>query len=131
MRQRGRKSAMNLAQIDITGTPTRLTTPAGLTKDEQSLFDFIVDASPSHHFTDSDVPLLVSFVEASLLARTFARIPTKVSIWERAVPVQAMLATKLRLSPQTRLDPKTLARQYADFDPNATPWDIQSADSAA
>ena len=102
MRQRGRKSATNLALIDVTGTPPRLTTPAGLTKVERSLFDFIVDASPPHHFTDSDQPLLLSYVQACLIARSSAKIPTKVSVWERAVRVQAMLATKLRLSPQTR-----------------------------
>ena len=124
MRQRGRKSATNLALIDVTGTPSRLTTPAGLTKVERSLFDFIVDASPPQHFTDSDQPLLLSYVQACLMARSSAKIPAKTSIWERAVRVQAMLATKLRLSPQTRLDPKTLARQYANFDPNGpTPWE--------
>jgi hypothetical protein len=124
MRQRGRKSAANLELIDVTGTPPRLTTPAGLTKVERSLFDFIVDASPPHHFTDSDQPLLLSYVQACLMARSAAKIPTKVLIWERAVRVQAMLATKLRLAPQTRLDPKTLARQYANFDPNGpTLWE--------
>ena len=124
MRQRGRKSAAHLAAIDVTGTPARLITPAGLNKDERSLFDFIVNASPPHHFTDSDVPLLVSYVEASLMARSLAKIPAKISIWERAVRVQAMLATKLRLSPQTRLDPKTLARQYDSLDPDGPePWE--------
>ena len=41
-----------------------------------------------------------------------------------------MLATKLRLSPQTRLDPKTLARQYDNFNPNGpTPWEWDSNDT--
>jgi hypothetical protein len=31
-------------------------------------------------------------------------------IWERATRVQASLATRLRISPQSRLDPKTTAR---------------------
>jgi hypothetical protein len=131
MKQRGRKSAANLATlIDVTGTPSRLTTPAGLTKPERSLFDFIVDASPPHHFTDSDQPLLVSYVQACLMARSAAKTPTKVAIFERVVRLQAMLATKLRLSPQTRLDPKTLARQYANFNPNGpTPWEWDSNDT--
>ena len=128
MRQRGRKSAASLTQIDFTGTPPRLTTPSGLAEDEQSLFDFIVDASPPNHFTDSDQPLLLSYVQACLIARSSAKIPTKVLVWERAVRVQAMLATKLRLSPQTQLDPKTLARQYVDFNPDGpVPWDGHDA----
>jgi hypothetical protein len=32
-------------------------------------------------------------------------------VWEKAVKVQAMLATRLRLAPQARLDPKTVGRQ--------------------
>jgi hypothetical protein len=133
MKQRGRKSAANLATlIDVTGTPPRLTTPAGLAKDERSLFDFIVDASPPHHFTGSDQPLLVSYVQACLMARSAAKTPAKIAIFERVVRLQAMLATKLRLSPQTRLDPKTLARHYANFDPNApTPWAWEERDDAA
>ena len=124
MKQRGRKSAANLATlIDVTGTPSRLTTPAGLTKPERLLFDFIVDASPPHHFRDSDQPLLVSYVQACLMARDAAKTPAKIAIFERVVRLQVTLATKLRLSPQTRLDPKTLARQYANFDPHEpTPW---------
>jgi hypothetical protein len=31
-------------------------------------------------------------------------------VWEKAVKVQAMLATRLRLAPQARLDPKTVGR---------------------
>jgi hypothetical protein len=31
--------------------------------------------------------------------------------WEKAVRMQAVLATKLRLAPQARVDPKTVGRQ--------------------
>src|SRR5512132_1046298 len=130
MKQRGRKSAANLATlIDVTGTPPRLTTPAGLTKPERRLFDFIVDTSPPQHFRDGDQPLLLSYVQACLMARDAAKTPAKIAIFERVVRLQATLATKLRLSPQTRLDPKTLARHYANFDPNGpTPWEEKGHD---
>ena len=72
----------------------------------------------------------MSYVQACLMARSAAKTPTKVAIFERVVRLQAMLATKLRLSPQTRLDPKTLARQYDNFNPNGpTPWEWDSNDT--
>ena len=84
------KSATTFELIDVTAAPPRLTTPSGLTKVERSPFDLIVfDASPPHHFTDSDCNV-VSDRESGMpwLARSAAKVPTKVSIWERAVRVQ-------------------------------------------
>jgi hypothetical protein len=125
-KQRGRKS-INLLAINVDGMPPRLSAPAGLSKAERKLFDFLVGASPPHHFTDTDQPLLLSYVQTCVMAHS-AKSPAKLSIFERLVRLQAMLATKLRLSPQTRLDPKTLARAAANFDPNAQrPWETKNA----
>jgi len=33
------------------------------------------------------------------------------ALWEKATRMQATLATRLRLSPQARTDPKTIGRQ--------------------
>jgi hypothetical protein len=44
------------------------------------------------------------------MVRRVVRDPAKVAVWEKAVRVQAMLATRLRLSPQARTDPKTIGR---------------------
>jgi len=123
MKQRGRKS-VNLLALPIDASPPRLSAPKDLTKIERSLFDFIVDASPPLHFAVSDTPLLVSYVQATLMARSVAKPPTKLAEFERVVRLQAMLATKLRLSPQTRLNPETLARAHNNFAPNAVaPWE--------
>ena len=43
------------------------------------------------------------------------------AVWEKAVRLQAMLATRLRLSPQSRLDPKTVARRQPPLGPR--PWE--------
>ena len=127
MKQRGRKSHHLLA-IQVDGMPPRLTAPEGLSKAERKLFDFLIGASPPHHFADTDQPLLLSYIQTCVMARA-AKSPAKLAIFERLVRLQAMLATKLRLSPQTRLDPRTLARAAANFDPNAaTPW--ESGDAA-
>jgi hypothetical protein len=59
--------------------------------------------------------LLVSYVQATLLSRQaikdVAKDAAAMALWEKAVRVQAMLATRLRLSPQARTDPKTIGRQ--------------------
>jgi hypothetical protein len=67
------------------------------------------------------LPLLVSFVQATLLARRTVRDPD-VTNWEKAARVQMALATKLRLSPQSRLDPKTVARRQPERTGPA-PWE--------
>ena len=61
-------------------------------------------------FVASDVPLLVSFVQATLLSRKTAGDPKQFDTWREAVKVQAVLATKLRLAPQSRLDRKVAGR---------------------
>jgi len=115
MPQRGRRSAAsNLVALDVTGQPSRLTPPPHLSKAERELFVEVVEACDPRHFVQSDLPLITSFVQATLLARTGpGRTEGTVGAWERSVRVQAMLATRLRLAPQARSDPKKVARQAA------------------
>jgi hypothetical protein len=80
--------------------------PAG--QFEQTLFLEVFDACSPGHFVTSDVPLLVTFVQTTLIARNAATSAANdlhaLAVWEKAVRLQAMLATRLRLSPQSRLD---------------------------
>ena len=69
-----------------------------------------------------DLPLLTSFVQATLISRRAARDPREAVLWERAVRTQAMLATRLRLTPQSRIDPKTLGRQQTPQPKQ--PWEL-------
>jgi hypothetical protein len=110
MRQRGRKSETLLAIPVVNGEPSRLQAPEGLNKAEEGLFNQLVAACSPSHFVEADLPLLVAFVQSTLMARRAVRDPAKVAVWEKAVRVQAMLATRLRLSPQSRTDPKTVGR---------------------
>src|SRR5215469_2767354 len=109
MLQRGRKSAANLALPPVGGKPLPLKPPACLRNRERKLFRELVAACDPRHFAESDLPLLASYVQATILARD-AICDRDVAVWEKAVRVQATLATRLRLAPQARLDPKTLAR---------------------
>jgi hypothetical protein len=121
MRQRGRKSA-DLAVLNVDGSPPKLEPPPNLSDDERTLFTELIDATDTRHFRPTDLPLLVSYIQASLLARSTAHSPSKVATWEKAVRVQAALASRLRLSPQSRTDPKTIGRQQAR--PFKPPWEI-------
>ena len=92
------------------GAPQRLQTPSSLNNAERKLFDSIVASCDARHFRNSDIALLVSFVQASLLSHRLGR-KGDIGDWERVTRTQASLATRLRLTPASRTDPKTLARQ--------------------
>ncbi len=115
MRQRGRKPSVTVVALNATGEAPRLTPPAFLTACERLVFSEIVNNCTVQHFVKSDIPLLASFARATVLAQTAKGLE-----WERAVKIQAMLATRLRLAPQARLDPKTLGRQQLPV--GRMPW---------
>jgi hypothetical protein len=127
MRQRGRKSAVALGTLRVDGEPARLDPPTHLNDGERALFVELVDACNPRHFVPSDLPLLVSYVQATLLSRhaiaDAAKEPGALAIWEKATRMQATLATRLRLSPQARLDPKTVGRQELPL--ARPPWLIE------
>jgi phage terminase small subunit len=107
-----------------------LKSPASLSKAEATIFNYLVKAAGPKHWRAEDAPLLARYVEAICLAEQAAEglrkfgavVDGKVSPWitiqEKAVRNIVALSMRLRLSPQARLDPKTLARD----DPNKRPW---------
>jgi hypothetical protein len=115
MRQRGRRSANNLAAISVNGDPPRLDPPAHLDQRERDLFTELVAACSPSHFAKSDEPMLVSYVQAILLSqfavKQAAKDPAMLALWEKATRMQAMLASRLRLTVQSRINPKTTGRQ--------------------
>jgi hypothetical protein len=120
MKQRGRKSPEQQA-IVVDGTPPRLTAPAGLTEAEQTLFTTLVNACDPRHFIEGDSPILVSFVQATLMVRTLAGDANRINEWDKVVRAQMALARSLRLTVHTRLDPETVARA-SSFDDGRRPW---------
>ena len=123
MRQPGRKSIANLTLLPgVDGRPPRLAPPRYLRRAERALFNEIIAGCDPRHFLESDLPILCSYVQASLLSRRSARDPRKVATWEKATRVQASLAVRLRLTPSARSDPKTLARRQEAKGPH--PWEL-------
>jgi hypothetical protein len=121
MRQRGKMSAAKLLTLNINNTdrPRRLVTPVGLNAKEHRMFLRIIDASSPEHFRENEVELLVSYVQATLLARDALR-KNKIDIWEKAVRVQLSLSMRLRLAPSTRLHAKTVNR-FPQYE-GPVPW---------
>jgi hypothetical protein len=97
------------------------------------VFVDLVAASDPEHFRSSDVPLLVRYVESIVLAdraalelRKGAVVKGKTSPWlaiqREAIKAMVALSMRLRLSPQSRIDPKTLGRQQLRAGP--APWEL-------
>jgi phage terminase small subunit len=136
MRQRGRKSAGGLATISVDGKPPQLLPPASLSEVEKVIFVDLVTSCDANHFRPSDLPLLVRYAEACALGdlsaqelRRGAVVDGKPSPWiviqEKAVRAMVSLSMRLRLSPQSRADPKTIARHAPPLGPK--PWEIRGS----
>lgn len=124
MAKRGRKSIDAMMIPNVQGAPSRITAPSTLRPNEKKLFNEIVRACAPNHFRVSDTYMLSSFVTATLLSRSTANKPKQFAIFEKSTRLQAALATKLRLTPQTRLDPKGVHRDGAGQSNNTPkPWD--------
>jgi len=120
MMKRGRQSAADLSVVRLhPASPRRLEPPHDLTPAEAALFRATVAASAPGHLVETDVPLLVSYVQATLTSRRAAKAIAisadreTVNVWDRATRLQAALAVKLRLAPQSRLDAKVTGRRAA------------------
>ena len=106
---------MSQKQASDNATPAqpRLTVPPGLIDAEAELVSGLIADSEDGHFVQTDLPVLISFAQASLLAQrsgaAMADDPKAISTFEMAVRLQAMLATRLRLNPASRRDRKAPA----------------------
>ena len=96
------------------------------------MFAALVAGCDANHFRQTDLPLLPRYCEAAILAeqaalelRNGAVLNGKPSPWivvqEKCVRAMVSLSMRLRLSPQSRIDPKTLARQQPYS--GRKPWD--------
>src|SRR5262245_36753226 len=117
--KRGRLSADDWAVIspNTTGTRPTLMPLRPLKGDEKAVFDLVVREHV--HLQPIDVPLLMGFARAS--AGLFK--VDSAGDFERLARVAMSFATKLRISPQSRVHPLTLARRYADQHTGPKPWD--------
>src|SRR5262245_1888945 len=117
-----RKSAAALSVLSVDGKLARLQPPSTLSEPERAIFLQVVDACDPRHFRPSDLPILLRYIEATALADLAANhlraegavVDGKPSPWiivqEKSVRTMVALSMRLRLAPQSRIDPKTVER---------------------
>lgn len=114
---------------------TRLEPPTSLSEAERTVFIALVNSCGPTHFKASDMPLLSRYCEQTVLADLAAiylreegavagaKVSPWVTVQEKAIRGLVALSMRLRLSPQARLDPKTLGRQQTPVGPK--PWEMR------
>jgi len=134
MGARGPKSAAELATVH-TFTRKAPTPPARLTKDQGVIWEALAKAKPPKHFTPDDLPLLAelcrAYDAADKLAERIDRgiakytpetLRTLMGLRDKESRRAVTLATKLRLTSQSRYDKTvaaTISRQAGRTTP---PW---------
>jgi hypothetical protein len=117
--QRGRKPLAAVAFPAIVAPRPPIEPPQCLTEPERALF--VELAEGAEHLRPTDGPLLTAYVQAAITSHQSAHDPLRADIWERATRLAAMLATKLRLTAQSRTDSKAVGRQELLTGPG--PWE--------
>ena len=131
---RGRKSAESLSVAVVNVSHRRVAPPDELPEPVKLIWRELVDALPGDRFHRSDRPLLALYCRALHQASlAFAKLEKhgafaagELNPWLRVVDVAskqaAVLATKLRLCPQSRLDRKTAGPMARTDNDGARPW---------
>jgi hypothetical protein len=134
--KRGRLSSADLAIIPFEPDVSPVSPPSNLKANERKLFCEIVASVPAYHFSVSDQYLLASFVRVTLVvdhaAKNLSKAsdktrPARMKVLDQAIKMQALLASKLRLTPQARVDSKVLARKHLAHRNGPVPWDENRA----
>jgi hypothetical protein len=137
MNTRGRKSAAALAVV-ASSLPQRIEAPDYLSEPEHELWDAVVNTKPVEWFGPDSAPVLVEFVRAvgtcNMLAPVVAQamaegdpraIEKILTVRDREAKRAADLATKLRLTQQSRYTPQAAATANKRVMNAAKPWDIK------
>ena len=145
MAQRGRKSAASIevaALVAPTQSGARLRAPAILTDAEQSVWVQLINDQPANAFTQTHIPLLTQYcrhvIQAQLLADEISnfdrawladedglkRYDRLLAMQEREGRAASSLATRLRITRQSVVDPKTAGRGASSVGRKPKPWEI-------
>jgi phage terminase small subunit len=129
-----RQSSAARAVLRVDGQPTQLEPPPGLERRTAAVFARLAASTPRGHLMASDVPLVVEYCRAVLMAERADRelrrggpvVGGKPSPWltvqEKSVRAMTALSLRLRLAPQARQDPKTAHRHAQRSTTHAPPW---------
>ena len=135
MRQRGRKSTAQLAVVPIKCEAQRPPPPADLTQDQAKIWRDVVATTPAGWFREGDV-LLGLYCRHVHTANVLAGIINSFSVEdcemqqlnrlltmrERETRMLTHLATKMRLTPQARISPRSAGRQMESAG-SRRPWE--------
>ncbi len=136
MAQRGRKSAAELSTPlkVISLDHQRLKPPPYLSDAAKKVFSEVVGASDPRAFRKAELPLLCAFCEAVCLNRYYGRALAEESAedfivshraWVESTKLIATLATRLRLTPHSRLDARGAGRLRTT---TKLPWEFGNDD---
>src|SRR5262245_58646722 len=127
MLQRGRKGTTNLAVFPGPTLRDHIAAPSNLSAAERLTVEQLVVNAGSDHFTKNDAPLLAGYVQALGLMQHYAEKarnqPSYVKHHNQACKSAALLATKLRLAPSSRMSPRVAAR-VAEKRGNVSAYDL-------
>jgi len=127
LKQRGRKSAEELAVVSLASARKTMEPPTDLRPAVCEIFREVVASCDANHFRKSDIPMLAQFAVATHLSRFYAErigeTDGAFKLWSEAAKLQISLATKLRLTVQSRAHPRTIARQTEPHEPGTAPWE--------
>lgn len=124
MTKRGRQSAEDVqteaAIAHLKASTQPIEPPDHLEGDVRRVFCETVASVSRSHFTDGDIPMLETFAKATLCTRKLEDFAD----WEKAARLQASLATRLRLTPQSRYDTRAAGRKANELPSDRRrPWE--------
>ncbi len=138
MGKRGRKSAAELSVVRIDCAAQRPAPPADLTPGQAAIWRAVVETTPAGWFSEGDV-LLRSYCRHVQTADFLAKLVNEhlhelseiqslkrlLSMRERETRMLTHLATKMRLTPQARITPRSAGRQMENIvrRPWQRPWE--------
>jgi hypothetical protein len=127
-----------MAVVPIRADQQRPGPPKELTTRQAKLWRAIVDTSPAGHFREGDA-LLTAFCRhsdaANQLAKLIDGLEAKsddlkqlgrlLAMRERESRMLSMLATKMRLTQQSRMHPRSAGRAFDNTTAGVKPWEMR------
>jgi hypothetical protein len=142
MRQRGRKSSSSLSVVPVSTEGRRPPPPAYLDPPATKLWKAIVADSPSGWFTVAQEPLLAGFCSHASTAEFISKLIDKarpadllvdrdklrrytrlLGMRARETAALAALATKMRLTQQAQIQPRSAGRAWDSSNSGPKLWD--------
>jgi hypothetical protein len=131
VKPRPEEHTSNVVSLNATALRPLTALPSELNATDRALFKEIIGSLDSRAIAECDMPLFVSYVQITGLVRKLAAKkpePGTIAALDRMVRVQASLATRLRLSPQSRLDRKVVGRMVDKKAETVSFYDTMSDD---